>query len=117
MKRFSGLVAIAVAVVPVMAAEPDKQTLLSAEQLWRKHYTYMPPRVSAASAKAHDMASDEAARAKPLEKLVCVGFETSPPPDAWMQPDFADAEWFSLRGRQFVSFDERQFIEFRILAA
>ena len=85
------------------AQEPQKQAVLTGEQFWRKHYTYMPPRMSAASAKANNLEADPAARAKPMEKYSRLGFETAPPPEAWVQPDFDDAQWAPCRGRQFVS--------------
>ncbi len=97
------IVMILLLLTPVAAAEPSGQTVLTAEHFWRKHYTYIPPRVSVASAEQHNLATDPAARAKPLEKFIRVGFESDPPPDGWTRPGFDDSEWSLHRGRQFVS--------------
>jgi len=79
------------------------QSVLTAEHFWRKHYTYMPPAISVASAKAHGRDAGRAARVKAMAKYTRTGLESPPPPAGWTGAEFDDAAWSLLRGRQFVS--------------
>ena len=68
-------------------------TLVSAGCLWRKHYTFFPPKLSAAAARELGVdPEDIAARRRALKwRLVrhrsagplCAGLNTPPPPAGW----------------------------------
>ena len=95
--------AICCVLTSTVSAAPGGKTVLTAEDFWRKHYTYLPPRVSAASAEAHGLPTDADARAKAIAKYVRTGLQSPPPAAGWAGRDFDDAGWPLLRGRQFVS--------------
>ena len=94
-------------------ADGDKTTatpagvLLSEAYYWRKHYTFLLPRVSVKAAKAAGIGLEPAARTKHIARFHHGGIETAPPPAAWAQVDFDDSSWQMARGRQFVVGDRR----------
>ena len=87
----------------VDSATPKAQAVLTAEHFWRKHYTYIPPRISERAAKAAGIATDPASRAKALAKRCRSDWSTPAPAAGWMKPSFDDSSWSQSRGRQFVS--------------
>ena len=67
-------------------AQSPRQDVLTAESFWRKFYTYIPPVISPASARAKGLGADRAARAKPMAKYIRTGLHSQPPPDGWARP-------------------------------
>ncbi len=96
--------------VCALAAEPAARgdgVVLTGEDYWRKHYTFFPPRLSAAAAAAAGVETDPPAREKYLSRFYHPGFRTPPPPAGWARRDFDDADWLLRRGREFVVGDSR----------
>ena len=85
------------------SATAKAQAVLTAEHFWRKHYTYIPPRVSGLAAKSAGLATDPASRAKALAKRCRSDWATPAPAAGWMKPGFDDSSSSQSRGRQFVS--------------
>jgi len=89
------------------ASGPARNVLLAETDYWRKHYTFLPPKVSAQAARAAGIGADPASRAKHIARFYHSGFATPPPPAGWAGADFDDASWLLSRGRQFVVGDGR----------
>jgi len=80
---------------------------LSAGCPWRKWYTFMPPRLSAAAACEAGMEADPASRAKALAGRYMSNLTTPPPPAGWRQADFDDSDWLVGAGCEFTTGDRR----------
>ena len=108
-QRFAAAVAIAMLLcVPAAPAAPAAEKLLLSEKhYWRKHYTFIPPKVSVQAAKAKGLPTDAASRAKYLARFYFTGIQTPPPPADWVKLDFDDSAWRIARGRQFHVGDRR----------
>jgi len=109
----TSLMMVAALAVEVRAGEPaDTGTvLLSAGSLWRKHYTFIPPAVSEATAKelakSRRLKPDDPALAtkvlfrsmpRSVSKKMMSDLRTAPPPTGWMQPGFEDGGWIQRPG-------------------
>jgi len=87
---------------PSAATSPAgrKVVVLGLGGYWRQHVTRMPPRVSAASAKA------AGGKVAPADRILTraggrsriLPGRTAPPPADWMKPDFDDGAWDRTRG-------------------
>ncbi|MDP6117535.1 MAG: hypothetical protein QGG53_37190 [Planctomycetota bacterium] len=75
--------------------------LLSAGSLWRKHYTFIPPRISEASARAEGLKVDPSSRESYLSSMITRGLNTPHPPSNWMKVDFDDTDWLQRPGAEF----------------
>ena len=92
---------------PASAPAVAARIVLTEKHFWWKHYTFFPPRLSVAGAKAAAVELGDASRAKALEKHYHSGFQTPLPPEAWKAAEFEDAAWLLERGRQFLCGDSR----------
>ncbi|MDP6504471.1 MAG: hypothetical protein QF886_12685 [Planctomycetota bacterium] len=75
--------------------------LLTAGSLWRKHYTFIPPRISEASARAEGLKVDPSSRESCLSSMITRGLNTPRPPSNWMKVDFDDTDWLQRPGAEF----------------
>jgi len=104
-------------------ATPRQLTFLGAGHIWRKHFTFVPPRLSVAEAERLGVATDEASRTawlkgkyfrpksrkdnnwggqgRPVQMYV-EGLRTQPPPAGWRVPEFNDDLWMPDFGVDFV---------------
>ena len=80
---------------------------LSAGCPWRKHYTFMPPRLSVAAAAEAGIEADAASRAKALAGHYRGGLSTPPPPADWRGAGFDDSDWLVGSGGEFATGDSR----------
>jgi hypothetical protein len=106
MRKSTGIL-LALALLCTTAFAADEAPLLTGRQPWRKHYTFFPPRITVAAAKAEGLPTDPAARSKALAGRFSSGMNTPPPPANWMQPDFDDADWYLSPAREFGTGDNR----------
>jgi len=88
-------------------AETAGEVVLSEKSFWRKHYTFIPPKLSIKAARAAGEATDPASRAKYIDRFYFLGFDTPPPPKEWTDAAFDDSAWQVMRGRQFTFGDSR----------
>jgi hypothetical protein len=82
-------------------ANAEDIVLLSAGATWKKQYVFFPPKVSVKSAKAANLPTDPASRAKLLSKRIKSGFKTEMLKPDWMHSKFDDTEWHSDFGPNF----------------
>ncbi len=87
------------------AAAGAQATVLSAGCLWRKHYTYLPVRLSEAAAQSAGLALDKETRRKALVSRVpdrVLDMTTPAPPPDWIEAGFDDAGWGQGHGHEFT---------------
>jgi len=111
--RIAATAALLLALSAVHSAEPAASgadtglvTVLGAGCQWRKHYTFLPPRLSEAAAKTAGAGLDKDSRTKAIAREL-LGIVSAPPPPEWIQPEFEDSGWVHTFGKDLTVGDGR----------
>jgi len=101
------LVSLAVLAALAAGAAAESVVVLDETDYFRKHYTFFPPRLAMAAAKAVDCGTTVEARQKYLARFWTPGFRTDPPPKEWTGAKFDASDWLNRRGRDLRVGDHR----------
>lgn len=117
MKKFfvmlSAILLAALSSFVVYAQDPQNANdepiyLITAGSRWRKHFTFIPPRIKLAE-NGDDPGNERVRHSYDLgrfnrERISAAKQEihTPPPPHEWIAPDFDDSEWLRTSGGDFI---------------
>ena len=86
----------------------EGEVILGVGGYWRQHVTFLPPRVSAAAARAAGLEADGQARELKLRtgRSKLLSLPTVPPPAGWTGADFDDRTWDRTMGVYTTGYQE-----------